>query len=237
MALFDKAAGLLILKTRLANLHLPNTLRSFGAGRDSSDRPAQNTSPLPARVYLKRFFAQRLPFEEHVRELASLKLAGCPHNAQILTQALDDHYGIQIRVASFNGPLHARGVTPETIHYHGGDSYTIWLPAGLSWWHWEYLSLHAISHVASGHLFIERDRESTELVGLLGNEPYRQRLARKAPLTTTTDPASFPDGYGPTLPDLLTLYEAEADLRARYYMRTAQLGSAALEKNRLNQLF
>ena len=168
--------------------------------------------------------------------MASLKLAGRPHNAEILARALAEEYRIQVQVATFSGPLHARGVSPETIYYRGGDSYTIWLPEGLSWWHREYLSLHAISHVAAGHLFIERDPESRELIGLAGNEPDRKRLARRAPFTATSKPASFPDGFGPTLPDLLTLYEAEADLRARYYMRTAQLGSAALEKSRLNQL-
>ncbi|MGF1473893.1 MAG: hypothetical protein ACFB50_19410 [Rubrobacteraceae bacterium] len=178
-----------------------------------------------------------MPYEEHVRELASLKLAGRPHDAGILAEALYNEYGIQIRVASFRGPLQARGVAPETIHHDGDDSYTIWLPEGLSWWHQEYLTLHAISHVAAGHLFIERDLESGKLIGLLGAEPGRKRLARQAPFTTRTNPTFFPDGYGPTVADLLILYEAEADLRARYYMRTAQLGSAALEKSRLNQLF
>lgn len=225
-----------MLQTCLANFRIPNKLRSSRLGRNGGSQRNGRAAYSP-RIHLKQFFSQWLPYEEHVRELASLKLAGRPHNAEILTHALDDQYGIGIRVASFSGPLHARGVAPETIHYDGENSYTIWLPVGLSWWHKEYLSLHAISHVAAGHLFVERHPTNQELVGLLGEEPHRKRVARKAPFTTTTDPASFPNGYGPTLPDLLTLYEAEADLRARYYMRTAQLGSAALEKNRLNQLF
>lgn len=224
-----------MLQTRLANIRLPKPLRPSGA-KDPGDPAARGTASSSPRVHLKRFFARWLPFEEHVRELASLRLAGRPHNAEILAQALDEECGIQIRVASFSGPLHARGVSPETIHYRGAGCYTIWLPEGLSWWNWEYLSLHAISHVAAGHLFVERDPETGEIVGLAGDEPDRKRLARRVPFTTKTAPASFPEGYGPTLPELLTLYEAEADLRARYYMRTAQLGSAALEKSRLNQL-
>lgn len=225
-----------MLHTRLANIRLPKPLRPSGAREDPGDPPTSAKPDFTPRVHLKRFFARRLPFEEHVRELASLKLTRRPHNAKILARALGEEYGIQIRVVSFSGPLHERGTSPETIHYRGADSYTIWLPEGLSWWHSEYLTLHAISHVAAGHLFIERDPESREIVGLTGGEPDRKRLARRAPFTTTTEPTFFPDGFGPTLPDLLTLYEAEADLRARYYMRTAQLGSAALEKSRLNQL-
>ena len=130
----EAPANLSMLHTHLANIRLPKPFRPSGA-KDPGGPTASSAVSSSPRLHLKRFFARRVPFEEHVRELASLRLAGRPHNAEILARALDEEYGIQVQVARFSGPLPARGVSPETIHYRGDDSYTIWLPEGLSWWH------------------------------------------------------------------------------------------------------
>ena len=187
------------------------------------------------RVRLKRFFEDRLPFEEHVRELAELKLAGTPHDADSFAATLADRRDIHVLFRPSPGPLAHGASTSETIQYHGDDRYTVRLREGLSWWYKEYVSFHALGHVTAGHLFAERDADSADITGVV--REHRKRLARKPPLTPNSDPVLFPDGYSPSsLSDLLLLYEVEADLRARYYMRTAKLGAAALELDRLNQL-
>lgn len=204
----------------------------------ASGRPAERLAGDRAtteRIRLKRFFEDRLPFEEHVRELATLKLVGTLHDAAGLAEALASRCGIHISFHQCPELLRARGSTPETIQYHGNDRYTVWLPQGHSWWYREYVSLHAIGHVAAGHVFVRRNPGSGEVEDIDGH--HRKRLARKPPLTPASNPGLFPSGYSPScLSDLLLLYETEADLRARYYMRTAQLGAAALEVDRLNQL-
>jgi hypothetical protein len=158
-----------------------------------------------------------------------------PHGASHLAEAMHATYSIHLSFRQFPVPLSNGASTPETLQYHGGDRYTVWLPPGLSWWYREYVSFHAIAHVAAGHLFADRDSNSGQIEAL--RAPDRKRLARKSPLTPASDPNLFPDGYSPNLiSDLLLLYEVEADLRTRYYMRTAQLGAAALEVGRLNQI-
>lgn len=207
----------------------------------ASGSPAQPEFDLPdgpaakERQRLKRFFAARLPFEEHVRELAELRLINKPHLASHLAGAMQEVHDIHLSFRQLPLPLRDGGSTPETLQYHGDDRYTVWLPPGLSWWYREYVSFHAIAHVAAGHLLAERDPISGEIAAL--RAPDRKRLAREVPLTPDSDPALFPPGYSPgSTSDLLLLYEVEADLRTRYCMRTAQLGAAALEIDRLNQL-
>lgn len=187
------------------------------------------------RLRLKRFFSGWIPFEEHVRELAVLGLAGHAHDAADLAESIGQHWSINIGFVTVPDLRNPKRATPETIEYHGRDRYTVWLPKGLTWWYREYVCMHAIGHVAAGHPLRVRDPLSARTVRLSGEE--RKRLARRAPLTPQSDPTLFPEGFSPTsVDDLLLLYEAEADLRARYYMRTAQLGGVALEIDRLNQI-
>ncbi len=202
-----------------------------GRSGDHVRREAESSQ----RSRLKRFFADWIPFEEHVRELAMLGLAGFAHDAEAIGEAMKRHRGICVEFAAVPGPINPKRTTPETIEYHGQDRYTIWLPRGLTLWYREYVCMHALGHVAAGHLLRVRDQPSARTVRLAGEE--RKRLARRPPLAPESDPALFPEGFSPaSLKDLLLLYEAEADLRARYYMRTAQLGGAALEIDRLNQI-
>lgn len=204
----------------------------------SPAQPAYNLPDGPAaneRLRLKRFFAARLPFEEHVRELAELRMTNKPHLASHLARAMHKAHDIDLSFRQLPFPMREGGSTPETLQYHGEDRYTVWLPPGLSWWYREYVSFHAIAHVAAGHLLAERDPNSGDIIAL--RAPDRKRLARELPLSPASNPTLFPPGYSPdSTSDLLFLYEIEADLRTRYYMRTAQLGAAALEINRLNQL-
>ncbi len=169
-----------------------------------------------------------MPYEEHVRELAVLKLLGRPYTPEDYLAALERHLKVRIEIKEVYEVI--RGSAQATMRYSPEThSIVIYIPERLSWWLRRYALFHELAHLAAAHPFLERSLETGEVIRI--RKP-NWRLARKAPVTEESIPDDLPEAYRN---DLHRLREDEADLRAQHHMLTAQLGARALEVERLNQ--
>lgn len=172
----------------------------------------------------------RIPYEEHVRELAVLKLSGRPYIPGDYREALERYAGISIGIKTVDELV--QGPATATLTYDpGGAGVTIWVPRRLDWWLRQYAIFHEMAHVAAGHPPRERGPEGTPEAWAA--EPPFRRLARKSPPTPDDLRAGPVEAFRLDPGDF---YEQEADLRAQHNMVTSSLGARALEFDRLSQL-
>lgn len=171
-----------------------------------------------------------IPYEEHVRELAVLKLAGRAYSPEDYRAALERYIQAEIRIKTVPELLRASSAATVAYDPDTGDV-TVWVPERLVWWLRRYAIFHELAHVAAAHPAMERRPSDGVIVGT-SPAPVR-RLARKQPPTTGNTPDDLPE---PFAADLDRFYEDEADLRAQHHMVTGSLGARALEFDRLSQL-
>ncbi len=171
-----------------------------------------------------------IPFEEHVRELAVLRLSGRLYTPEAYRDALERFVGVSIGIKSV--PELVRGPAVATTSYDpDGAGVTIWVPQRLEWWLRQYAIFHELSHIAAGHPPKSRAPDNAE--AFWAAAPTLRRLARNAP----PFPGDLHDGPVEAFRrDPGRFYEEEADLRAEHNMVTSSLGPRALEFDRLNQL-
>lgn len=192
--------------------------------------PAFGRRPRPIETDPHAFVEAWIPYEEHVRELAVLKISGRAYGPEDYRDALESYVQGPIRIKTV--PELITGPAVATTSYDPvTGAVTIWVPARLSWWLRQYAIYHELAHVAAGHPPKERRGGTGEIVGT-APAPLR-RLARKAPFTPDDLPEGLPRSF---VQDPRRFYEDEANLRAEHNMVTSSLGARALEFDRLNQL-
>lgn len=177
----------------------------------------------------EEFLERWVPYEEHVRELAVLKLLGRPYSPEDYLTALERHLKVSIKIKDVYEVI--RGSAQATMRYSPETcTVVIYVPERLSWWLRRYALFHELAHLAAAHPFMERLPQTGEVIRV--REPDWRRLASKAPITGESIPEDLPEAYRN---DLHRLHEDEADLRTQHHMLTAQLGARALEVEGLNQ--
>lgn len=184
----------------------------------------------PARRDPHDYVEAWIPYEEHVRELALLRLSGQPYTPEDYRDALQRFAHASIKIKSV--PELVSGPAVATTSYDpDGAGVTIWVPQRLDWWLRQYAIFHELAHVAAGHP--PKSRAPGSLEAVWAEAPSIRRLARNDP------PAPHDLRRGPVEAFRLDpgrFYEEEADLRAQHNMVTSSLGPRALEFDRLNQL-
>lgn len=177
----------------------------------------------------EEFLERWVPYEEHIRELAVLKLLGRPYSPEDYLTALQRHLKVRVKIKDVYEVI--RGPAQATMRYSPETcTVVIYVPERLSWWLRRYALFHELAHLAAAHPFMERLPETGEVIRV--RKPDWRRLASKAPITGESIPEDLPEAYRN---DLHRLHEDEADLRAQHHMLTAQLGARALEVEGLNQ--
>ena len=176
------------------------------------------------------FVDEWIPYEEHVRELAVLKLSGRPYTPGHYREAVERYAGLPIGIRTVDELVQAPAAA--TITYDaGGAGATIWVPRRLDWWLRQYAIFHELAHVAAGHP--PRERTPRGLRADWAEEPPFRRLARRS----APKPEDLRNGPVELFRrDPEKFYEKEADLRAQHNMVTSSLGARALEFDRLSQL-
>lgn len=171
-----------------------------------------------------------MPYEEHIRELATLKLLNSSYTVADYASALERELRIKIEIRTFSEVKPGQGIASLEYDEYSATA-TIWVPNRLSWWLAQYAMFHELGHLAAGHSFIRVDMETKEKSGRYA--PVKRRLARKAPPSYEDLPNALTKNL--SREDMGDVYEAECEVRAQHNMLTAQLGGRALELDGLNQ--
>lgn len=177
--------------------------------------------------------AERLPFEEYVRELAMLGLHDRTHTTDQYAAALEDRLRYRIKISILSNaefakesedPAYSSEALGRLIFIPRTRDVSVEVPAGLSPWLHQFTIAHELGHLAAAHP-PRKNGDRDEPADRDGTSSPRPRLARKPPLTSGLSPRVLED-----------LYEAETDLRAQYAIFTASLGPVAVRTSKLTQI-